>query len=270
MGEPVEPGSSPGSVQSIERAIMLLEAISTEESGNRLTDLANRTGLAPSTVHRILTTLESRQFIRFSAADHKWCIGWRAFTIGSVFVRRRGLASLASPHLRQLRDRTRENVNLGLVEDGEIVFVDRAESREIARSVAPVGGRVPMTASAMGKAVLAARSREDLVAAVARTGRLRFTANTLVGEEALRSELEKVRRDGYSVDDEEMVKGLRCVAAAILDHHGEAIGAISISSATARIGLDRVPALGRLLSETSDRLTRALGGVAFEGAAAAS
>ena len=117
-----------------------------------------------------------------------------------------------------------------------------------------------MTASAMGKAILATYSQQDLEAVFSREGSRRFTANTLRDQAALRADLEKVRADGYAVDDEELVPGLRCVASAVYNHQGEAICAISLSSLASRITPQRIPVLGRLLAETSAQLTAALSG----------
>jgi IclR family acetate operon transcriptional repressor len=261
VADSVEEKSLHGRVQSVDRAMMLLEVMGEDEDGNRLIDLASRTGLAPSTVHRILTTLEQRQFIQFNPNDRMWHIGRQAFAIGSAFTRRNNIVATALPLLRRLRDQTRETVNLGLMKDGEIVLVDRIESRDIIRSVTRVGGRAPMISSAMGKAVLATYSKDDLTTAVMRHGFRKFTSNTLTGEAALLANIEATRQNGYAVDDEELVSGLRCVASAVYDHHGEAVGAISISSSSTRITLDRLPMLGHLLAETSAQLTRALSGV---------
>lgn len=261
MGEPSEEKNLHGRVQSVDRAMMLLEAMGEDEEGNRLIDLASRTGLAPSTVHRILTTLEQRQFIQFNPNDRMWHIGRQAFAIGSAFTRRSNIVATALPFLRRLRDQTRETVNLGFMQDGEMVFVDRIESRDIIRSVTRVGGKAPMTASAMGKAILATCSREEMAAVMEREGGRRFTVNTLTDLQTLQANLEDVRKEKYAVDDEELVPGLRCVAAAVFNHQGDAICAISISSLSARITMDRVPMLGHLLVEASQKLTTALGGV---------
>jgi IclR family acetate operon transcriptional repressor len=261
MGEPAEGKNLHGRVQSVERAMMLLEVMGTDEDGNRLMDLASRTGLAPSTVHRILTTLEQRQFIQFNPNDRMWHIGRQAFAVGSVFTRQSNIAATALPFLRRLRDQTRETVNLGFVQDGEMVLVDRIESRDIIRAATRVGGRTPMAASALGKAVLATYPQEDFAATMARQGWRRYTANTLASEAALQAGLARIRQDGYAVDDEELVPGLRCVGAAVHDHTGDAVCAISLSSTTARITAERVPMLGRLIAETAAQLTDALGGV---------
>src|SRR3984885_16046617 len=142
-----DPDPRDGGVQSVDRALLIIETLAEDDEGYRLTDLAVRTGLSPSTVHRLLTTLEKRRFVQFDRGESIWHIGAQSFAIGSTFVRRRNFATQALPYLRKLRDQTRETANLAVVDDGSMVILTRVESREIMRSVTRVGGRVPMVAS---------------------------------------------------------------------------------------------------------------------------
>jgi IclR family acetate operon transcriptional repressor len=258
---PVEEKDFHGRVQSVDRAMMLLEVLGEDEEGNRLSDLASRTGLAPSTVHRLLTTLEQRQFIQFDPAGRLWHIGRQAFAVGSVFARQRNIAATALPFLRRLRDQSRETVNLAIADQGEMLVVSQIESREIARAATHVGGSVPMAASAMGKAILATYADEDVTAILECHGLRRLTANTITRRTGLVAELETVRRNCHAVDDEECQSGLRCVGATVYDHQGEAICAISVSGLATRITGDRIAVLGSLVAEAAGRLTLSLGGV---------
>lgn len=258
----VKPDSSArsGSVQSVERAMALLEVLGEDEEGYRLTDLATRTGLSPSTVHRLLTTLEKRRFVQFDQSDGMWHVGRTAFSIGSTFVRQRNFVAPALPFLRKLRDQTRETANLGVVDDGEMVVLTQIESREIMRAITRIGGRAPMVASGMGKAILATYAPADVAALVGRNGMPRLTPRSLTRASELRDALDTIRRQGYSVDDEEFVTGLRCVAAVVYNDQAEALCAISVSGLAARLTSERVASLGRLLQDTARELTQALGG----------
>lgn len=249
-----------GRVQSVDRAMTLLEALCENEDGHRLTDLAKRTGLSLTTVHRLLTTLEQRRFVEFTSSDNLWHVGRQAFAVGSAFVRDRNFVAPALPFLRRLRDQTRETANLGVVDDGEMIVINQIESREINRAISRVGGRAPMVASGMGKAVLASYSPDDVSSVIKRFGMRKVTNNTLTRRTALEAQLQQARRDGYAVDDEEFVPGLRCVAAAVYNNQSEVLCAISVSGLTVRMTSDRVPVLGRLLAETAGELTRSLGG----------
>ena len=253
-------GARGGAVQSVDRAMLLLEALGEDEEGYRLTDLAIRTGLSPSTAHRLLTTLEKRRFVAFDQSDNMWHIGRQSFAIGSAFIRRRNFVAPALPFLRRLRDLTHETANLGIVDDGEVIVLTQVESREIMRAITRVGGRVPMVTSGIGKAILATYADEEVVAIIQRHGMKRLTPKSVVRAGELRDALETVRRDGYAIDDQEFLMGLRCVAAVVYNDQAEALAGISVSGLASRVPQERVPELGRLVRDTARELTLALGG----------
>ena len=254
-----DPEPRDGGVQSVDRALLIIETLAEDDEGYRLSDLAVRTGLSTSTAHRLLTTLEKRRFVQFDRDGSKWHVGAQSFVVGSTFVRRRNFATQAMPYLRKLRDQTRETANLAVVDDESIVVLTRMESREIMRSLTKVGGRVAMVASGVGKAVLATYSDEDVNAIIRRQGMPRLTEKSIVRPGALFRELETIRRQGYAVDDEEARIGLRCVAAVVYSDSSEPLAAISVSGMTSRVTAARLPALGQTVREVAAELT--LGGV---------
>ena len=248
-------------VQSVDRALSIIETLAEDDEGYRLSDLAIRTGLSTSTVHRLLATLENRRFVQFDRSQSKWHVGARCFTVGATFARRRNFAAQAIPYLRKLRDLTRETANLAVVDDEFIVVLTRMESREIMRSLTKLGGRVAMVASGVGKAVLATYSNEDVSAIIHHHGMPRLTEKSIVRPSELFKELEKIRRQGYAVDDEEACMGLRCVAAVVYNDCAEPLAAISVSGMTGRLTDERLPQLGQTVREVAAELTAALGGV---------
>ncbi|WP_177237117.1 MULTISPECIES: IclR family transcriptional regulator [unclassified Bradyrhizobium] len=250
-----------GGVQSVDRALSILETLAEDDEGYRLSDLAVRTGLSASTVHRLLATLESRRFVQFDRAESKWHVGSRAFTVGASFARRRNFSTQAIPYLRKLRDLTRETANLAVVDDEFIIVLTRMESREIMRSLTQVGGRVPMVTSGVGKAVLATYSDEDVGAVIRHHGMPRLTEKSIVRPSDLFKELEKIRKQGFALDDEEACMGLRCIAAVVYNDCAEPLAAISVSGMTSRLTDDRLPEIGQIVREVAGELTVALGGV---------
>jgi IclR family acetate operon transcriptional repressor len=255
-----DPDPRDGGVQSVDRALLIIETLAEDDEGYRLTDLAVRTGLSPSTVHRLLTTLEKRRFVQFDRDESMWHIGAQSFVVGSTFVRRRNFLTQALPYLRKLRDQTRETANLAVVDDGAMVILTRIESREIMRSVTKVGGRVPMAASGLGKALLSTYSEEDVFAIIRREGMPRLTSKSIVRAGKLCKSLHDIRQQGYSVDDEEALIGLRCVSAVVYDDCSEPLAAISVSGMACRVPSDRFPVLGKLVQEVAAELTKALSG----------
>jgi len=249
-----------GTVQSVDRAMAILEVLGEDEEGYRLTDLARRTGLSVSTVHRLLTTLEQRRFVQFDRTDGMWHVGRGAFAVGSAFTRQRNFVAPALPILRRLRDQTRETANLGVVDDGEVVVLTQVESREIMRAITRVGGRAPMANSGMGKAILASYADGDIDAIVARHGLRKATEKSILKPSVLKTDIAAIRKRGYSFDDEEFVLGLRCVASVVYDAEAEPLCAVSISGLSVRVTDDRIETLGKLVAEAARELTVTLGG----------
>jgi IclR family acetate operon transcriptional repressor len=249
-----------GGVQSVDRALQIIETLAEDDEGYRLSDLAVRTGLSTSTAHRLLTTLEKRRFVQFDPTCSKWHVGAQSFAVGATFTRRRNVVAQAVPHLRKLRDRTRETANLAVVDDEAIMVLTRVESREIMRSLTKVGGRVAMVASGVGKAVLATYSDAEVRAIIRHHGMPRLTEKSIVRPGDLFKELAAIRQQGYAVDDEEACMGLRCVAAVVYNDCSEPLAAISVSGMTSRVSDDRLPDLGRAVREVAAELTAALGG----------
>src|SRR6266436_6048031 len=256
-----EPDPRDGGVQSVDRALLIIETLAEDDEGYRLCDLAIRTGLSTSTVHRLLATLEKRRFVQFDRYESKWHVGAQSFAVGATFTRRRNVVAQAVPYLRKLRDRTRETANLAVVDDEAIIVLTRVESREIMRSLTKVGGRVAMVASGVGKAVLATYSDDDVSAIIHHHGMPRLTEKSILRPGDLFRESATIRRQGYAVDDEEACMGLRCVAAVVYNDCSEPLAAISVSGMTSRVSDDRLPDLGRIVREVAAELTAALGGV---------
>lgn len=249
----------------MDRALQLLEAVAAHGDGARLSDLARQVGLAPSTAHRLLLTLESRGFARFDAQHSHWHVGRRAFAVGMAFSHWQHLISEAMPFLRHLRDATRETANLGVLEEGEVLTLAQAESREVIRAIAPPGGRAPVLNSGMGKAILATWPDAAITALARRHPPRPMTTRSLRTLTQIRAEIDRTRQQGHAVDDEEFASGMRCVAAVIWSPSGEAVAAISVSALAARMPPAAVEAAGALVREQAARLSAALGGQAPAG-----
>ena len=245
-------------VQSVERAMLLLERLGEQEDGLRLTEIAERASLSPSTTHRLLTTLQKRRFVEFDRVHGLWHVGRQCFTVGSTFVRRRNFVAVAMPFLRELRDKTRETANIGIIEDGALVTLAQVESREIMRATARVGGRSPIHATAMGKAILATYPPASVEGVIGRINWLKLTDKTIRNETELRICLAQNAADGYAVDDEEFVLGLRCVAAPVIDRQGEAFFAVSISGLAGRVTRERIETIGPMVRATAHAISNTL------------
>lgn len=225
-----------------------------------LTVVAERVGLATSTVHRLLTTLEQERYVHFNSERRLWSVGVQTFVSGSAFLRARNLIGVARPYMRALMNESSETVNLAVEDEQEAVYIAQVECRQMMRALARPGDRVPLYGSSVGKAMLCAKPESALSLALPRHGMRRLTANTITSRTALRDELTATRERGFAIDDEEHALGLRCVASLVFDEIGEPIAAISVSGPTARISDPRVAYLGGLVRRKADEITALLGG----------
>jgi IclR family acetate operon transcriptional repressor len=249
-----------GHAQALARGLALLETLASTEAGATLTRLAASLDLPAPTAHRLLAALEHAGFVQ-QDAHGVWRIGVRAFRVGSAFLEHRNLTADALPHLARLMEQSGETANLAVPSEGEMVFIAQVQCRELMRMSVKLGARAPMHASGAGKAVLCALDEDRLAGELGRRTLPRYTDRTIVDRAALQAELVASRERGYAVDDEEHAPGLRCVAAPILDEHGEPWAALSLAGPTSRLTRERVSALGKLVSATARDVTLALGGV---------
>jgi DNA-binding IclR family transcriptional regulator len=221
-------------VDAAAKALSLLDAFTLQEPSLSLSELMERTGLPRATAFRLLATLEQCGYVVKDGVDYS--LGFKLFVLGNVVAEGLDLRRVAHRHLEALRDATGETVQLAVLENWQIVHLDRAISHQsVAYMVSHVGAILPAYCTALGKALLAYQG-EDLVDAWASTQELRrHTANTITTASGLLDELRRIRSRGYSIDDEERELGVRCIGAPVFDRDGHAIAAISLGAPTGRL-----------------------------------
>lgn len=246
-------------IKSLDRAMEIFAYLS-DHAGLSLSEIATANRQSPATVYRILVTLEGRGLVEFDAAAQHWRIGARAFVIGSRFLRHTSLAERAQPIMRRLMEETGETANLGIIKGSAVLFVMQVETHETIRAFFPPGTLSPLHASGIGKALLAEMPQARLDAILGEAELPAFTPRTLTRPEALHAELRAVRARGYAIDDEERNLGMRCIAAAVFDVHGGAVGGLSVSGPANRVDPRAAPRLGDLVARAAADLSRSLGG----------
>lgn len=244
-------------IKSLDRAMGVLEKLARLETAT-LSTLARSLGESPATVYRILITLQNRAMVELEPGDQTWHIGSGAFLIGSTFLRRTSLIERARPVLRELMQATGETANLGIEEAGSVLFVSQVETHSTIRAFFPPGTKSQLHASGIGKVLLAnlpaARIDEMLGWPMEA-----FTDFTLDAPERLRADLDRIRRDGYSVDNEERNLGMRCIAAPIWNAYGEAIAGISVSGPTSRVGPNQIVPFAEHVKAAARKVSQSMG-----------
>lgn len=253
------PSEKRDGVQSLSRALDLLEALAaTDESA--LTDLAQRTGMIPSTAHRLLASLAQRGYVAQSPGNGRYRLGFKALELASsVSSRRDHLRTTARPHLEALREQTGESVNLVVLDRLDVVYLDQVEGSRSVRMFTQVGRTVPAHTTGAGKAILAHRPADEVERLYADDAVFApLTPRTITNAVDLDRALERVRRDGFAVDDEEHEEGVGCIASAILDAEDLAIAAISVSGPSSRIITGSASELGHAVQRHAAEVTAAL------------
>ena len=248
------------SVQSLERAFDLLEVLARSgELG--VTELANRTGLVPSTAHRLLHTLAKRGYVSQSTDSGRYLLGYKVVEVASGLEHRlERLRVVARPHLEGVQGETGETVNLVVLDADRVVYVDQVEGSRQVRMFTTVGTSVPAHTTGSGKAILANGPSDAVQALYAgREPLQQLTEHTLTSLRALERDFERIRRRGYAVDNEEHEEGVGCVAVAVFDHTGRPSAAISVSGPSARVLGPNAARLGALLVEHARAVSDGLG-----------
>lgn len=224
-------------VRAVVRAARLLELLRTSDGSASLGDLSARSGLAKASVFRMLRTLEGTGLVERVPDEDRYRLGVRCLELGQAYLEQTDLRREAVPVLADLLGEFNETVHLGVLDDElRVVYLEKLESTHaVGIMMSRVGRTAPSFCTGLGKAMLAALPG-DPVAALEERGALRsYTPSTIAEPKALRAELERIRKRGYSLDLEEHEPGVRCVGAAILGPHGEMVAGLSISGPAQRL-----------------------------------
>ncbi|WP_158815744.1 IclR family transcriptional regulator [Methylocapsa sp. S129] len=247
------------SVQSLLRAIDILELLASKNDGLRLVEVAERAGIPTSTTHRLLTTLEARRFAYLDKNSRCWKVGGQCLSVGGAFGRRRDLAAMALPVMRRLRDQTAQTINLGLADLNKMTLICQTPGQNLPRGIARPGMQAAIASTAMGQCVMAALPDAE-VARLFLTFQGTAPTGRLPSEDTLAATIRETRARRFALDDETNEIGLRCVAAAIFDEYSVPIAALSIAGAAQRIEFGRLGEIGRDVLSAAQEITRAIGG----------
>jgi IclR family transcriptional regulator, acetate operon repressor len=248
------------SIQSVDRALNLLELIAEAGGQSTLSELADRAGLNISTSHHLLSTLVARGYVAKAGGRRGYFLGPKILQLSTARLRQAGLTDIAAPYLRRLSEATGETVHLATLQGEDLVTLVKLETHHAVRIDAGIVGKSNAAhATATGKAILAWLPEREMLRVLAGKGMTRFTDNTITDVAGLIEELRHVRRNGFALDREEFQPGVICVGAAVRDHTGGVVGSISISTPTERVNDAHVEAMAKLLTETTRVLSEEFG-----------
>ena len=241
-------------VQVIERMFALIDVLASREEAMSLKEISEKTGLHPSTTHRILNDLATGRFVdRPEPGSYR--LGMRLLELGNLVKGRLSVRDAALAPMRELHRLTQQPVNLSLRQGDEIVYVERAFSeRSGMQVVRAIGGRAPLHLTSVGKLFLSVDDPQRVRAYAMRTGLSGHTKNSLTDLTQLERELAKTRQYGVARDNEELELGVRCMAVGIYDDQSRLIAGLSISAPADRLDENWLPKLQNTATSISSAL----------------
>lgn len=250
---------SPRLVPAVARAVGVLRQLGTDGGPHRLTDLSRTLGLSKSTLSNLLGTLEHFGIVERDGDSRAFHLGYGLLELGNAVLRRLDLRQVAGPYLTRLQTQIGETAVLHVAVDAGALIVDRVESDQQLKVVAPIGHRLPRFAGSVAK-VFAAQLSDSELSALLRDHPLRaFTPRSITSPQRYRREVSEVRRRGYAVDNEEYLPGVRAVSAPVLDGRGRAVATLTIVGSSARLTDARMREAAAAVRAAADGISRRLG-----------
>lgn len=249
-----------GSVQSVERALAILELLGNADIHLGISEVAHASRLPPSTAHRLLSTLMDLGYVEQNPETNKYTLGVRILQLRGAVIGHLTLGVHAMPVMKTLMNRVNETVHLAILNKGEVVYVERVEGLKTQGMYTRIGKRAPAHCTALGKVMLAYMPQDAWYEQVVhRNGLKRFSPTTITTESGLLAELQQIRRQGYAVDNGETGESVRCVAGPIHDYTGAVVAALSVSGPQTQVTTRRVPELSLAVLGACQAISEKLG-----------
>lgn len=248
-------------VPAVRRAIDVLEILATSHTGISLADLTRQTGIPKSSLFRILLTLEQRSVVLEDQTRGIYSLGMKLIEWGHRALESIDLKAVAHPHLVHLAQETRESYYLGILDQDDVIIVDRADTPDIWRMVARLGQRSPLHVTAIGQVLMADMPDETVDAIIAQHGLKRFTPSSITSVAKLKKRLRDVKAQGFSVADAEYKPDLCAIAVPIHDYHGRVAASLmtAMQSERARRNRSQVHSLIAILKREAAVISQEIG-----------
>ena len=251
------------SVQSVERALMILGVLGEYSQGLSIADLSIKIDLPKGTTHRLLSTLAYLDYVRQDPETKKYNLGYKLVELGNRLLSHLDYRTEARPFLVRLAEATKETVHMAILDKKEILYIDKVEASDYPsglRMASMLGARIPTHCTAVGKVILAGLPEDQAEELVKSAGMPKRTDNTITDVDKLKAHVQLVKKNGFALDNEENEIGVSCVAAPVYNQRGDVISAISISVPTSRLTFrDLKTKLKDQVMETALNISRKIG-----------
>ncbi|ASJ73216.1 IclR family transcriptional regulator [Granulosicoccus antarcticus] len=253
------PKRGEGTVSPLTRSILVLEEVARHRKACSFTSLMRELKFPKSTLHRVLTSLTDECLLEFNAEENGYRLGLRLSALSLKAVHGLKIRDAVRPEIETLGAFVKENVLVGQRDDTKLLYVDRVDSQQTIQMISQLGNRGPLHCTGLGKAILAFTESEITEALIPRMSLDRFTENTICETDRFSAELDKIRQQGFAMDDCEHQMEIHCIAAPVFGMNGHVIAAISISAPVFRVSRDTLISWIPKLLETSQRISLKLG-----------
>jgi DNA-binding IclR family transcriptional regulator len=228
------------SIQSVVRAIDVLELFNVIDKEVSISELVKCTGTNKNYIFRLLLTLQSRQFVDVNPATGKYKLGLKTFELGQKALKQKELINHTIPVLEYLKKQCHETTGYSIFKSDFTYYVDGVESDLTVRVVNRMGSRFPLHCTAVGKAQIAHLDEKELQLWIDTNKLSKFSSNTIINPDQLKDELERILSQGYAIEDQEFETGVGGIAAPVLNRDNKIIGAIGISAPVYRLTHERL------------------------------
>lgn len=246
-------------IKSIIKAANVLNLLADAGEPMSLAQMASELNISKSTLHGIVATLVDVRFLAQDQSTGRYHLGTRLFQIGSRMSSMWNERKIAYSYIQQIAAEVGETVHMAVLDDYEVLYINKQESSSSIRIVTDIGAKLPAYCTGLGKALLSDMSKQEFQYMLRKIALKRYTDFTITDPDALWKELEMTYNRGYGEDDQEYIEGLRCVAAPILNHEGKIVAALSISGPVSRMQSDKLEQCKRSLLSTCDEISVKMG-----------
>jgi IclR family KDG regulon transcriptional repressor len=247
------------SIQVLDRVVQILECFTSGQPELQFTEMQSRIDLHKSTLYRLVEAMKSHGLLGQDEGTGKYYPGLKMFELGVLAVERLEIGNCAAASLERLVELTGETAHLCILDTSDVIYVEKVESKQTLRMPSNIGRRNPAYCTGVGKAILAHLPEKEVDHYLSTTPLRAFTKKTIIKPEELRKEFKETLIRGYSVDDEEISDGLRCIGAPIRDFNGKVIAGVSIAGPVMRITKSKIPELGAYVVEAANSISGQFG-----------
>ncbi len=247
-----------GKVLSVDKALIIIKLLAEKGRDMKLTEISEELDINKGTLHGLISTLKFHGFIDQDGKTQKYRLGLYLIELGDIASKSLDIIQITSPIIEEVSNRLQETVHIAKLDNFDVVYVDKKESKQSMRIYTSIGSRNPAYCTGVGKAMLAYLD-EDTLNMLLPEKVEKFTPNTVTDKEEFIKRLRLIKEKGYALDNEEFSIGLKCVAAPIFNHEGKAIYGLSVSGPSVRMTEEKIQESIKLIKLAAEKISHKIG-----------